>query len=78
MNSKSILQQIYLITVTLIYMLAVVLVLTAIVAFAISDEILKKVKPSKKSPPQKLVYPEFKPLKNQTISSKQEQLLNRF
>jgi hypothetical protein len=59
-------------------MVAVVLVLTAIVAFAISDEILKKVTPSKKSPPQKLVYPEFKPLKNQTISSKQEQLLNRF
>ncbi len=49
MNLKSIFQPLYLITVTLLYIVALVIVLTAIVAYAILDEIFKKIKPSQQS-----------------------------
>lgn len=78
MNFKSIFKHIYLVTVTFIYMVAVALVLVGILVFAIVNEILKQVKFILQAKSKKIVYRTFTPLKQQPISSKQEQLWNRF
>ncbi|MEL7037032.1 MAG: hypothetical protein AAFO04_15620 [Cyanobacteria bacterium J06592_8] len=79
MNLKRIFQQIYLIAVTFIYMVAVLLVLVGIVVFAIFHEISKEVKLSernKQPEPQQLEYNQiFKPIEDQNISLKRKKVL---
>lgn len=79
MNCQSIFRKIYLITATLIYMVAVALVLVGIVVFAILNETSKLIQPSKKyrQPIQrKLEYTKFKPMKASAVSSKEKHLLS--
>ena len=77
MNFKRIVKQIYLLTVTFIYMVAVTIVLVGILLFAILNEISKQVKPSKKyrqSKQKKLEFERFKPMKASSLSSKEKHL----
>lgn len=79
MNCQSIFRKIYLLTATLIYMVAVALVLVGIVGFAILSETTKFIQPSKKyqQPIQKkLEYTKFKPMKASAVSSKEKHLLS--
>lgn len=77
MNFKRIVKHIYLLTVTLIYMVAVAIVLVGIVGFAILDEIIKRIQPSQKyrqSKQRKLEYTKFEPIKASALSSKEKHL----
>lgn len=77
MNFKRIVKHVYLLTVTLIYMVAVAIVLVGIVGFAVFNEIAKQVNPSKKyrqSKPKKLEYTKFKPVKASDLSSREKHL----
>ena len=73
MNFKRIVKHIYLLTVTLIYMVAVAIVLVGIVGCAVFNEIAGQVNPSKKyrrSKQKKLEYTKFEPMKASGISSR--------
>ena len=80
MKFKRIVKRIYLVTVTLIYTVAVAVTLAGIVGFAILNEISKQVTPSQnygRLTQKKRGYVQsFKPKKASALSSKEKHLLS--